>query len=137
MKSINTLSTADVTSRLHSSVNNSNSRPYFGILLILCAIALAASVDNAFGADGLTTKVLAAGQANTVVLRNDGTVWALGYNGAGESGSSLLLTSITSPVQMSSTVSNATAVSCGGSGLSSGKVAAHTLILRNGGGGWA
>src|SRR6266571_1915854 len=100
--------------------------------MILLAIGMGLEVT--FGADGSATKAVSAGALNSVVLKNDGTVWAWGYNEFGESGDSTS-TSLTrtNPVLFSASATNVTAISSGGWLVPSSSYNAHTLMLRNDG----
>ena len=71
---------------------------------------------------GTGNRMVAAGAMYTVVLRNDGTVWATGYNQAGQLGAGSKLAHIGTPVPMAAAMgSGNTAIAAGFS---------HTVILR-------
>gem|GEM_PF-2191429 len=73
-----------------------------------------------------TTPMIAAGANHTVALRNDGTVWAWGFNNAGQLGDGTT-TFRNTPVQVQN-ISNVIAISAGGD---------HSLALRADGTVWA
>jgi RHS repeat-associated protein len=79
-------------------------------------------------ADGTATKAISAGVLNSVVVKPDGTVWAWGHNVFGESGylSVGASSTIVTPAMLSTSITNAVAVSSGGD---SSTYAAHTLVL--------
>src|SRR5438034_8326870 len=107
------------------------------LVIPLWMLALLYGIDDVLGADGLATKAISGGAVNSVVLKNDGTVWVWGYNQYGEGGdSSGTSTSLTrtNPVVWSTTFSNGVAVAGGGWAES---YSPHTLALRNDGTVWA
>jgi hypothetical protein len=94
--------------------------------------ALGLSATTAFTVSGLPTcgtasaQTLAAGGNHTVRLKQDGTVWAWGYNGLGQLGDGTT-TYRTTPVQVPG-LSNVIAIAAGGT---------HTLALKQDGTVWA
>jgi len=96
-----------------------------GAILLSC-------LQLAYGGDGAATAAIEAGPLNSVVVKNDGTVWAWGRNAYGESGNALIgSTAVTNPVLTSLTLTNAVAVASGG--MDSLQYYAHTLVLRSDG----
>jgi alpha-tubulin suppressor-like RCC1 family protein len=75
---------------------------------------------------GSTVSAIAAGNAHSLALKSDGTIWGWGSNGNGQLGNGSTATQVTSPVQVSSTSLGTTVVA-----IAAGS--SHSLALRSDG----
>lgn len=100
-----------------------------GVILTVCIIIGIVAFSAAAGAAG-TQQTIATGYAHSLALKNDGTVWACGYNRYGQLGNSTNFnteTSNPSPVQVTG-LSGVIAINAGYN---------HSLALKSDGTVWA